>query len=107
MLVVGDLGGAPAEPAGVLALAGRLGWPVLADPLSRCRLPGTIAAADAIARTGPPLPDAVVLLGAPWLSKALGGYVSEAARAGARVIVVDPWAPLGRPGPGGERIPPG
>ncbi len=98
VLVVGDLGGRPAHPAGVLALAGRLGWPVLADPLSRCRLPGTIAAADAIARAGPPLPDAVVLLGAPWLSKALGGYVSEAARAGARVIVVDPWARWADPG---------
>ncbi len=31
------------------------------------------------------------MLGAPWLSRALGTYVSDAARAGARVIVVDPW----------------
>ncbi len=32
-----------------------------------------------------------MLLGAPWLSRALGTFVSDAARAGARVIVVDPW----------------
>ena len=35
------------------------------------------------------------MLGAPWLSRALGTFVSAAARAGARIIVVDPlrqWA---------------
>ena len=52
---------------------------------------GTIAAADAIVRTHPPLPETIVVLGAPWLSKALGEYVSDAAAAGARVVVVDPW----------------
>ena len=91
ILVVGRLGAGPPAPAPVLALAERLGWPVLADPLSGCRVPGTIAAADAIARTDPPRPETVVLLGAPWLSRALGRYVDEGARAGARVIVVDPW----------------
>ena len=60
----------------VLALADRLGWPVLADPLSGARVEGTIAAADAIVRTEPPLPDCLVMLGAPWLSRALGTYVS-------------------------------
>ena len=82
---------AHADPDTVLDFAARLGWPVLADPLSRCRVEGTIAAADAIVRTQPPLPDVVVQLGAPWLSKALGEYVAEAAAAGARIIVVDPW----------------
>jgi 2-succinyl-5-enolpyruvyl-6-hydroxy-3-cyclohexene-1-carboxylate synthase len=85
----------PADPLRVLALAEQLGWPVIADPLSGSRVEGTIAAADAIVRTGPPLPDTIVLLGAPWLSRALATYVSDAARAGARVIVVDPgrqWA---------------
>ena len=33
----------------------------------------------------------VVLLGEPWLSKALSEYVAEAAAQGARVICVDPW----------------
>ena len=77
------------------ALADRLGWPVLADPLSGSRLEGTIAAADAIVRTEPPPPECIVMLGAPWLSRALGTFVSAAARAGARIIVVDPlrqWA---------------
>ena len=77
----------------LLLLGARLGWPILADPRSGCRVPGTIAAADAIVRAParPELPSTVVLLGAPWLSKALGEYVSEAAAHGARVISVDPW----------------
>jgi 2-succinyl-5-enolpyruvyl-6-hydroxy-3-cyclohexene-1-carboxylate synthase len=84
-----------ADPARVGDLADRLGWPVLADPLSGGRLEGTIAAADAIVRTEPPLPESIVLLGAPWLSRALATFVTEAARAGGRIIVVDPlrqWA---------------
>jgi len=80
-----------ADPVRVIALAERLGWPVLADPLSGGRLEGTIAAADAIVRTEPPLPECIVLLGAPWLSRALGTYLSDAARAGARIVAVDPW----------------
>ena len=81
----------PAEESLLVSLAEQLGWPLLADPLSGARVEGTIAAADAIVRTGPPLPETVVMLGVPWLSRALGTYVSDAARAGARVIVVDPW----------------
>jgi 2-succinyl-5-enolpyruvyl-6-hydroxy-3-cyclohexene-1-carboxylate synthase len=87
-------GGGPSprlDPALASALGARLGWPVMADPRSRCRVPGTIAAADAIVRTGPALPDEVVVLGAPWLSKALAAFVTEAAGEGARVVVVDPW----------------
>jgi 2-succinyl-5-enolpyruvyl-6-hydroxy-3-cyclohexene-1-carboxylate synthase len=64
---------------------------VLADPRSGCRVEGTIAAADAIVRAEPPLAESVVLLGAPWLSKALGEYIAAAAAAGARVVAVDPW----------------
>ena len=79
------------DPRLVSELGVRLGWPVLADPRSGCRLPGAIAAADAIVRTGPPLPDTVVVLGAPWLSKAVAQFVTEATRDGARVVVVDPW----------------
>jgi 2-succinyl-5-enolpyruvyl-6-hydroxy-3-cyclohexene-1-carboxylate synthase len=91
LILVGGQAPRPADPRLVGALADRLGWPVLADPLSGGRVPGTIAAADAIVRTGPPLPGTVVLLGAAWLSKAVAGYVREAAGAGARVVVVDPW----------------
>jgi 2-succinyl-5-enolpyruvyl-6-hydroxy-3-cyclohexene-1-carboxylate synthase len=91
IIVVGGPSFGPADPEKVLALAARLRWPVLADPLSRCRVEGTIAAADAIARTGPRPPEVVVQLGAPWLSKALGEYVAGAAASGARVVAVDPW----------------
>ncbi len=91
IIVVGGQMPEPPDPGRVQALATRLGWPVLADPRSRSRVTGTIAAADSIVRTSPPLPDSVVLLGAPWLSKALGDYVTEAARSGARIVVVDPW----------------
>lgn len=91
IVIVGGPSFGDAEPETVLEFASRLGWPVLADPLSGCRVEGTIAAADAIVRTQPALPEVVVLLGAPWLSKALGEYVTKAAAAGSRIVVVDPW----------------
>jgi 2-succinyl-5-enolpyruvyl-6-hydroxy-3-cyclohexene-1-carboxylate synthase len=83
---------ATTSPARLLDLSQRLGWPLLADPRSGCRMAGTIAAADAIVRTDPTLADAVVLLGAPWLSKELGDYVGRCAAAGAQVTTVDPWS---------------
>jgi 2-succinyl-5-enolpyruvyl-6-hydroxy-3-cyclohexene-1-carboxylate synthase len=83
---------ATTDPARLLDLSRRLGWPVLADPRSGCRVDGTIAAADAIVRAEAPLADAVVLLGAPWLSKELGDYVGRCAAAGAQVTAVDPWS---------------
>jgi 2-succinyl-5-enolpyruvyl-6-hydroxy-3-cyclohexene-1-carboxylate synthase len=89
MLIAG--GGACGDPEHLLALGQRLGWPVVADSRSGVRLEGTIAAADAIVRTEPPLPDCVVLLGDALLSKALGAYVSAAAAQGARVIAHDTW----------------
>jgi len=91
IIVVGGLTPGPPQPDRVRALAEGLFWPVMADPRSRSRGVGTIAAADAIVRAHPPLPETVVVIGAPWLSKALGEYVSDAAAAGARVVVVDPW----------------
>ena len=91
IIVVGGLTPTPPNAALVQALADHLHWPVLADPRSGCRFTGTIAAADAIVRTGPPSPETVLLLGSPWLSKALGEYVSAAAARGARVVVLDPW----------------
>jgi 2-succinyl-5-enolpyruvyl-6-hydroxy-3-cyclohexene-1-carboxylate synthase len=91
IIVVGGLTPEPPAPILVLEVGERMQWPVLADPRSGSRLPGTIAAADAIVRTEPPLPATVVLIGSPWLSKALSEYVGAAAADGARVIVVDPW----------------
>jgi 2-succinyl-5-enolpyruvyl-6-hydroxy-3-cyclohexene-1-carboxylate synthase len=95
MIIAGGTWSQRADPAGIAGLADTLGWPVLADPLSGSRLEGSIAAADAIVRTEPPLPECIVLFGLPWLSRALGSYLSSAADAGARIVVVDPrrqWA---------------
>jgi 2-succinyl-5-enolpyruvyl-6-hydroxy-3-cyclohexene-1-carboxylate synthase len=96
LLIAG--GGACQNPTQLLSLGERLGWPVLGDPRSGCRFEGTIAAADAIVRTGPTLPESIVLLGAPWLSRALGEYVSAAAAHGARVVAIDPWWQWADPG---------
>jgi 2-succinyl-5-enolpyruvyl-6-hydroxy-3-cyclohexene-1-carboxylate synthase len=91
MIIAGGPWSQRANPTGVAGLADTRGWPVLADPLSGSRSGGVIGAADAIVRTEPPLPECIVMLGTPWLSRALGTFVAHAADAGARVIVVDPW----------------
>ncbi len=90
--------GAGAPPfADLAALARRFGWPVLADPRSGCRVadPVVVAAADSITRSaalsGDLTPEVVVLLGAPWASKALAGFLAGAAGGGAEVVAVDPW----------------
>jgi 2-succinyl-5-enolpyruvyl-6-hydroxy-3-cyclohexene-1-carboxylate synthase len=92
---------------GVLELARRTGWPVLADPRSRCRVsaggdgPVVVAAADAIVRAAAAegaggvadalRPDAVLVLGAPPVSKAWAAFAADAVARGADVAVVDPW----------------
>ena len=88
----GRSGGSPEH---VYGLAESLGWPVLADPRSGCRLPRppSVAAADAILRD-PAVraalePETVVLLGAPWASKVLGSFVTESAGRGASVVAVE------------------
>ena len=76
----------------VRSLADHLGWPVMADPLSRCRLPGTIAAADAIVRyratparhSGDPR-STLAVESTRRLPRRRGGTTD------ARVVVVDPW----------------
>ena len=92
IIVVGGQAPEPPDPARACwrwrsGSAGR-SWPIRAP---ESRTVGTIAAADSIVRTHPLLPECVVVLGAPWLSRALGEYISDAADAGARVVVVDPW----------------
>ena len=87
LLVAGE-GSPPA--ADVLALAHALGWPVLADPRSGCRVDdrAVVAAADSLARSDAVrrtlVPEVVVALGAPWASKALADLVAEAAADGCR-----------------------
>ena len=83
--------GATKSPDGLVRFRQTLGWPLLADPRSGCRVDGTIAAADAIVRAKRDFPTRVLLLGAPWLSKVLGEYVAAGGSRGARVIAVDPW----------------
>ena len=86
------------DPAAVLALGRALGWPVLADPRSGCRVPDplVIAAADALLRVPDVAawrPELVVRLGRPWASKILGSWL--AALPAAEQILVDPagqWA---------------
>lgn len=94
-VVVAGAGCGP--PGALLSVAERLGWPVLADPRSGCRVahPCVVGAADSLARL-PGLrralrPEVVLLLGAPWASRALALLVAEASAAGAAVVAVDPW----------------
>jgi 2-succinyl-5-enolpyruvyl-6-hydroxy-3-cyclohexene-1-carboxylate synthase len=85
------------DPEAVLSLSDSLGWPVLADPRSGARQlrPGVIGAADAILRSDlfarHHVPETVVRLGEPWVSKVVNGFLSSAVAAGAESVVVDPW----------------
>jgi 2-succinyl-5-enolpyruvyl-6-hydroxy-3-cyclohexene-1-carboxylate synthase len=84
-------GGGITEPAAVLELGERLGWPVLADPRSGCRVPGrvSVTGADALLRdlafANAHVPEVVVRLGSPPASKALNQWL---AASGAHEIVV-------------------
>jgi 2-succinyl-5-enolpyruvyl-6-hydroxy-3-cyclohexene-1-carboxylate synthase len=85
------------DPTAVLALSAALDWPVLAEPRSGLRDGGggVVAAADGILRSewfsDRHVPEVVLRLGAPWVSKVVTSYLSAAARGGAPAIVVDPW----------------
>jgi 2-succinyl-5-enolpyruvyl-6-hydroxy-3-cyclohexene-1-carboxylate synthase len=74
-------GAGAGDPAEVLGLARRLGWPVLADPRSGCRLPDVqvVAAADALLRVPGVAawrPEVVLRLGAPWASKVVSQWLA-------------------------------
>ncbi len=88
-------GAGAGDPASLVAAARRLGWPLLAEPRSGCRIPAqpVVAAADALLRVPEVaewLPEVVVRVGAPWASKVLGQWL---AALGPEVpqILVDPW----------------
>lgn len=108
-VIVAGAGCGPA--AGVLELARRTGWPVLADPRSRCRVPSVVGgpvvvgATDAILRApdaGASLrPEAILVLGDPPTSKVWAAFAAGAAAVeggaghapAAEVAVVDPsWS---------------
>ncbi len=84
------------EPEAICALSRSLGWPVLADPRSGARIdaPGVVAAADGILRsrefTERFVPQVVLRLGAPWVSKVVNEWVADLSRAGSPQFVVDP-----------------
>lgn len=85
-------GGPGTEPEAVSALARAMGWPVLADPRSGCRVPGprTVAAFDALLRdegfAASHRPDVVLRIGELPASKVLAGWL---ARSGARQVLID------------------
>jgi len=94
MLIVGADAGPPEL---IVAVAERLGWPVLADPRSRARIvhPAVVAAADALLRDAAvreaATPEVVVLLGRPWASRVVAEFVEASARNGAEVVAVGTW----------------
>jgi 2-succinyl-5-enolpyruvyl-6-hydroxy-3-cyclohexene-1-carboxylate synthase len=103
LVVVGSRPSAGREE--IAALAEELGWPVLADPRSGCRVvgDGVVGAADALLRdegfAGEMMPEVVLHLGDPWASKVLGGWLAQTAAAGAVHIGVDSsssWKDPGR-----------
>ena len=75
-------GAGAGDPGSVHHLARVLGWPVLADPRSGCRIPSpaTVAAADALLRVGgfaeAHRPDVVLRLGAPWSSRVVAEWLA-------------------------------
>jgi 2-succinyl-5-enolpyruvyl-6-hydroxy-3-cyclohexene-1-carboxylate synthase len=93
--------GAGGEGAALVTAAGRLGWPLLADPRSGCRVPAkpVVAAADALLRVPEVAawqPAVVLRLGGPWASKVLGQWLARLGPGVAQVLV-DPWGRWGDP----------
>jgi 2-succinyl-5-enolpyruvyl-6-hydroxy-3-cyclohexene-1-carboxylate synthase len=94
-------GAGAGDPAALVAAARALGWPLLADPRSGCRVPGApvVAAADALLRL-PRIaawrPDVVVRFGAPWASKVLTQWLAGLDPDVSQVLV-DPWGRWGDP----------
>jgi 2-succinyl-5-enolpyruvyl-6-hydroxy-3-cyclohexene-1-carboxylate synthase len=101
-------GGGAGPPESVRRLAQALGWPLLADPRSGARRPGspgapTVAAFDALAKAaafaGTRAPDIVVRLGAPFASKAFESWLAEGPAVAAALVLADPgfaWRDPGR-----------
>jgi 2-succinyl-5-enolpyruvyl-6-hydroxy-3-cyclohexene-1-carboxylate synthase len=90
-------GAGAGDPDLLLQLAARLGWPVLADPRSGCRVLSSpaipvVGAADALLRI--PLiaawqPEIILRAGAPWASKVLNGWIGGLA-ASVTQVLLDP-----------------
>ncbi len=80
--------GAGVRPSTVLRFAEVAGWPVLADPISNLRVPGTIAAYDPLLRVpgfaDGHAPDVVLRIGGPTTNKPLVQWLDAVGRPGAR-----------------------
>lgn len=98
VVVAGNGAGDDAQgPQAVRRMARATGWPVLADPLSGCRTPGSVASADALLRAAAVRqwqPDLVLRLGAPWASRVVNEWL-----AGLQCpqVLVDPWGAWAAP----------
>ena len=82
--------GAGARPATVLRFAEVAGWPVLADPLSNLRVPGSVATYDPLLRVpgfaDAHRPDVVLRIGGPTTNKPLVQWLE----ASVDQVLVDP-----------------
>ncbi|MGH9056544.1 MAG: 2-succinyl-5-enolpyruvyl-6-hydroxy-3-cyclohexene-1-carboxylic-acid synthase [Acidimicrobiales bacterium] len=88
-------GAGAGDPAAWVGAATRLGWPLLADPRSGCRVPAgpVIAAADALLRVPEVAgwaPEIVLRVGAPWASKALSEWLAGLPPSTPQILV-DRW----------------
>ena len=85
------------DPDEVAAASAVLGWPVLADPRSGLRRPGStlIAAADGILRSdsfaASHRPELFLRLGAPWASKVVNSFLASSGSDGIPVVAVVAW----------------
>lgn len=88
----------------VHGLAGVLGWPLVAEARSGCRVVPhvSVAAADGILRSDAARkalkPEVVVRLGSPWASKVVTGWLDDLAASGVSEVIVDPWWTWSDPG---------
>jgi 2-succinyl-5-enolpyruvyl-6-hydroxy-3-cyclohexene-1-carboxylate synthase len=93
VILAGRSAGSPLDGQAVHAMGRALGWPVIADPRSGCRTPGstTVSHIDALVRVGQwadaHVPEVVIQLGEPPASKVVGQWI---AASGATVLAVDP-----------------
>jgi 2-succinyl-5-enolpyruvyl-6-hydroxy-3-cyclohexene-1-carboxylate synthase len=81
----------------IVELAGRLGWPLVAEPTSGCRVPGALAAGQFLLANerfvADHMPDVMVQFGAAPISRQALGL----ARAAGRLVIVDPDDIVGDP----------
>ncbi|MFV0525040.1 MAG: 2-succinyl-5-enolpyruvyl-6-hydroxy-3-cyclohexene-1-carboxylic-acid synthase [Acidimicrobiales bacterium] len=87
------VGRTTARPTTINALAGRLGWPVLADHRSGCRAGATaVRFFDGLLRSpsfaAAAVPEVVVRIGEPLASKLVSQWLVAAASAGADIVAV-------------------